>query len=125
VKFSARLLGTVAVLLGLTGIMLAALGSHLVDVNGVVNGAGIWQTASNIHLFQAAALLGMSAWLNTTDSRPLLWACGMMLAGAVLFCGSLYLKVASAGAFTGAAPLGGSIMMLGWLLAAIALWRQS
>lgn len=124
-KYSARLFATIAALLGLTGIILAALGSHLVDLQGLVGGAGIWQTASVIHLFQAAGLLGFSAWLNTTDSRPLLWACGMMLVGTVVFCGSLYLKVASAGDITGVAPLGGVIMMLGWLMAGIALWRTS
>jgi len=125
VKYSARLFATMAALLGLTGIILAALGSHLVDMKGLLGAADIWQTASVIHLFQAAGLLGFSAWLNTSDSRPLLWACGMLLAGTVVFCGSLYLKVASAGAFTGVAPLGGAIMMLGWLLAGIALWRTS
>lgn len=122
-KFPARLVASIAAFLGLTGIILAALGSHLVDLNGVVNGAGIWQTASVIHLFQAAALLGFSAWLNTGNSRSLLWACGLMLAGTVLFCGSLYLKVTSAGDITGAAPVGGSIMMLGWLLAGISFWK--
>lgn len=124
-KNSARLFATIAALLGLTGIVLAALGSHLVDIHAVNNGADIWQTASVIHLFQAAGLLGFSAWLNSSDSRPLMWACVMMLAGTVVFCGSLYLKVASAGDITGVAPLGGSIMMLGWLLAGIALWRTS
>ena len=45
------------------------------------------------------------------------------VAGIVLFSGSL----ASAGLFgsaTGAAPFGGSLLMLGWLLAAAEYWRK-
>jgi uncharacterized membrane protein YgdD (TMEM256/DUF423 family) len=124
VKFSTRLFVTCAAFLGLTGIIFAALGSHIVDMQAVKNGAAIWQTASIIHLFQASALLGFSLWLNSLNSRQLVWACALMLTGTLVFCGSLYIRVVSAGEISGAAPVGGVIMMLGWLLAGILFWRN-
>lgn len=124
--------GTVALiacLLALGGVLMAALGSHLVDLEAVARGAGIWQTASALHLFEAAAILGLSAWLNVVPSKSLLWACWGLLLGTLIFCCSLYLRVISGGIYTGAAPLGGFIMMAGWLLAAWSfaapLWRKS
>lgn len=123
--FPARIFACIAAFLGLTGIILAAMGSHLVDMQALPGASAIWQTASMVHLFQAAALLGFSTWLNIGHSRLLLWACGLMLAGTLLFCGSLYLKVASGGNYAGAAPVGGSTMMLAWLLAGVSFWRGS
>lgn len=124
-KFSTRVFGTCAAFLGLTGIVFAALGSHLVDMQSVSNGAAVWQTASIIHLFQASALLGFSLWLNGHNSRSLLWACALMLAGTLMFCGSLYVRVASTGDISGAAPVGGFMMMMAWLLAAVSFWRKT
>lgn len=107
----------VASLLALSGVVMAALGSHLVDLGTVENGASIWQIASTLHLFGAAAVLALSAWLNTVPSKSLVWACWVLLSGTAVFCGSLYLRVISAASMTGAAPVGGFIMMSGWVLA--------
>ena len=113
----ARLIALLACLLALTGVVMGALGSHLVDLEAIDYGARIWQTASTLHLFDAAAILGLSAWLSVTPSKSLLWACWGLLLGTVIFCCSLYLRVASGGNYTGAAPVGGFIMILSWLLA--------
>ena len=113
----ARLIALIACLLALTGVVMGALGSHLVDLEAVDHGVRIWQTASTLHLFEAAALLGLSAWLSVVPSKGLLWACWGLVLGTVIFCCSLYVRVMTAGDFTGAAPVGGFIMLLSWLLA--------
>lgn len=113
----ARVAALLACLLALSGVVVAALGSHLVDLEAVDHGARIWQTAATLHLFAAAAILGLSAWLHIAPSKRLLWACWGLLLGTAIFCFSLYLRVITGGNYTGAAPVGGFIMMLSWLLA--------
>ena len=46
-----------------------------------------------------------------------------ILAGTLLFCGSL-VAAAIWGLPTAAAPLGGTLMMLGWLMHAFGQWRR-
>jgi len=49
----------------------------------------------------------------------------LMLAGALLFCGSIYAKALGAPAeITAAAPYGGVAFMLGWALFAISVWLR-
>ena len=124
----AKAVALIACLLAFAGVAMAALGSHLVDLEAVDHGARIWQTASTLHLFDAAAILGLSAWLNVMPSKSLVWACWGLVLGTLIFCCSLYLRVMTGGLYTGTAPLGGFIMLAGWLLAAWSfatrLWRK-
>jgi len=49
---------------------------------------------------------------------------GLLVAGIVLFCGSIYATAAGAPSFVGqAAPLGGLCFIAGWLSCAYAMWR--
>jgi len=61
--------------------------------------------------------------ISPRDSRLATISKSCLLAGIILFSGSL----AGAGLFstpTGAAPMGGSLLILGWLLAAADYWRK-
>jgi len=65
-------------------------------------------------------LLGLFGRLGRGAPRAAL----AVLAGTIIFCGSLYLLVAGAPGFFGAvAPVGGALMIGGWLVAAWRLWR--
>ena len=119
---SARLIALAASLLALSGVILAAMGSHLFDMKGM---QGIWQIASNIHLFSAAGLLGVAALLARLESRWLMWGACLIVLGSVVFCGSIYLHVITGHTFSGVAPSGGMLMMTGWLLAALAFVRNT
>ena len=49
----------------------------------------------------------------------------LMLAGTVLFCGSIYAKALGATAeITALAPYGGVAFMLGWVLFAVSVWLR-
>jgi len=49
----------------------------------------------------------------------------LMLAGTVLFCGSIYAKALGATAgITAVAPYGGVAFMLGWVLFAVSVWLR-
>ncbi len=119
-----RGIAAAAALLGFSAVVMAALGSHAIDMQGQARLVDIWQKASTLHLFNAAALLGMAALLNTTTSALLKWAAWLLLAGTLLFCGSLYLHVIIGSQTAGWAPTGGMLMMAAWLLAALAFVRK-
>ena len=100
---------------------MAAMGSHLFDMNGM---QGIWQIASNIHLFNAAALLGLAALLARLESQLLKWGAWLIVVGTLIFCGSIYLHVITGHVVPSVTPTGGLLMMSGWLLAALAFLRK-
>ena len=110
-----------ATLLAFFAVVLAAMGSHLFDMKGLQD---TWQTASNIHLFNAAGLLGLAALLARLDSAWLKWGAWMVVLGTLVFCGSIYLHVITGRTPTNVAPAGGMLMMAGWLLAALAFIRK-
>ena len=119
---AARGIALAAALLALSAVILAAMGSHLFEMNGL---QGLWQTASNLHLFNAAGLMGLAALLARYDSTPLKWGGWLVVLGTVVFCGSIYLHVITGRIVPSVTPSGGLLMMAGWLLAAFAFLRRS
>lgn len=82
------------------------------------------QTAVLYQFIHALGLLLLGA-LERQRHDPLLRiAADLLLAGVLLFSGSLYLLLGGAPlAFGALTPLGGVCLIGGWLLAAVALWR--
>ncbi len=119
---SVRIVAFTAALLCLSAVTLAALGSHVINMRGL---QGIWQTASIIHFFNAAALMGLAALLTQQNSRHLWWGAWLIGLGTVVFCGSIYLHVMTGHTLAGVAPTGGLLMMLGWLLVTLSFLRKS
>jgi len=90
----------------------------------------IWQTAVLYHLIHALGLLGIAALapgLGGLRTNRLLWVCvWLLLAGIVLFSGSLYGLVLTTSPWLGAVtPAGGVAWLSGWLLLALTAWRQA
>ena len=108
--------------MALTAVILAAMGSHLIEMNGM---QATWEIAVNMHLFSAAALVGMAAWLNIFESKLLRWGTWAIILGTVIFCGSIYLHVITGQVLRMVTPFGGLLMILGWLLAALAFLRKT
>ena len=119
---SARAIALAGALLSLSAVILAAMGSHLFDMNGMQD---IWRIASNIHLFSAAALMGLAALLTRLESTPLKWGSWLIVLGTIIFCGSIYLHVITGHKLPSVAPAGGLLMMTGWFLAVLAFFRKS
>jgi uncharacterized membrane protein YgdD (TMEM256/DUF423 family) len=102
--------------MGAGGVILAAVGAHLATGTGL-------NSAAYMLLFHAAAILGATAILQ----QGLLWRppAGVALAawslGGVLFSGDLALRaLAGQRLFPMAAPSGGTLLITGWVLLAIA-----
>jgi uncharacterized membrane protein YgdD (TMEM256/DUF423 family) len=112
-----RLLGAAAGLAGLLGVALSAAAVH--------SGAGqTLETAARFLLFHAPALLALVALLGSGAARASLGrlAGTALVLGLVLFSGDLAVRAFYAvPLFPMAAPTGGVLLMLGWLLAGSAI----
>jgi uncharacterized membrane protein YgdD (TMEM256/DUF423 family) len=111
-----RILVVLAAIMGADGVILAALAAHLPD-------AARLGTASSMLLFHATAVLGTAALAaREVIHVPLgtLAALGFVVASA-LFAGDLTQRqYAGHSLFPFAAPAGGTLMILSWLLLALA-----
>ena len=113
-------------LTGLTGVIFGAFGAHFLKATLMERGMAVsWETGARYHLFHALALLGIAAWLRATPTGAGgalgLWAARCWVLGTALFSGSLYWLALGGPRWLGpVTPLGGIILMVGWLLIAIA-----
>lgn len=116
-----RLAVVLAGLMGAAGVALAAASAHQPDATRLAS-------ASSMLLFHASAVIGAA--LLTGHGIALrglgLTATFGFVAGAALFAGDLVLRqYAGHGLFTMAAPTGGTLLILSWLVLALAaLWPR-
>lgn len=122
---SRRGIALVAALSGLSAVILAAAGSHILAEDG----AGVqklWATALQMHMFHTIALLGISALIQPGSPRLMPWSGVLMMFGVLFFSGSLYLRAGGFIAMPGlVTPLGGLLLMAGWLVLVMSLVRKS
>lgn len=109
---------------GLVAVAAGAFGRH---ANLDAFGREVVEIGSHYQMAHALALFGV-AWLATRTDRPLLSpvhvAGAMFTVGTILFSGSLYwLGVTGAVLLEGGAPVGGYLLMLGWLSVGVAALR--
>ncbi len=114
-------------LLMLLGVILGAFGAHALQSLLSPQRLASYQTGVSYHLLHSLGLvaLGLVA-QQTAETAQLRWSARFMLAGIVLFSGSIYLMAAGAPRTLGmVAPLGGLSFMAAWgLLAWHALSRR-
>jgi uncharacterized membrane protein YgdD (TMEM256/DUF423 family) len=110
-NLSLRALIVLASLSGLLGIGLSAAAAHIAGGN--------LTTAAQFLLFHAPALLALVALITAGAVNPMLGQIAgyVLVLGLVLFCGDLSRRAFSGVAlFPKAAPTGGILLMIGWLL---------
>jgi len=121
-------------LIALSGLNMAlavgmgAFGAHALraraDTLPLERGLAVWETAVQYHLIHGLALLGVGLALHFIDSSWLRWSGGLMLAGILLFSGSLYLMSLTGWRALGPiTPLGGLCFILAWLALSTAALR--
>lgn len=119
-----RLLISLAALLAAIGVAFGAFGAHSLKPRVAAEMLAVWQTGVQYHLVHALALFGIGLLAQHRPELPLTIPAALMLAGALLFCGSLYVLVLSGThAFGMVTPLGGVAFIAGWLWLAIVVWR--
>lgn len=111
--FAAGLLGAIAIALG-------AFGAHgLKERLALIPEASSWWETATFYLLTHAVAIGAIAGRSTLPS--LLWAMG-----SVTFAGTLYAMALGAPRWLGAiTPLGGSLLIAGWVVLAWTSRRES
>jgi uncharacterized membrane protein YgdD (TMEM256/DUF423 family) len=121
---SARTLAAAGVLLALATAC-GAFGAHALKTQLAPERLQLWETAVRYQFFQALGLLGIGLTLRVIPAAALRAAAALMLAGVVLFCGSLYALSFGGPRLLGAlTPLGGLAWIGGWLMFAYGAWRH-
>lgn len=104
-------------------VMLGAFGAHGLKAKLTTDMLAVYQTGVHYHLFHALGLLavGLVA-TQIADSVYLKWAGWLMLAGIVLFSGSLYMLSVSGVRWLGmVTPFGGLAFIAAWILFILAI----
>jgi uncharacterized membrane protein YgdD (TMEM256/DUF423 family) len=124
---TAKLFILLGALAGAAGVALGAFGAHALKARLGSDMLAVWQTAVQYHFWHALALIaiGILIALALPGSVLLRWAGWLMVAGILLFSGSLYALalsgVRSLGAVT---PFGGVAWIVAWVLLAVAVWKS-
>lgn len=117
------IIGSIAMALA---VMLGAFGAHGLKKMLSEEMITIFETGVTYHFYHAIGLLmvGMIA-RYLPNSALLSWSGWLMVAGIIIFSGSLYLLSVSGARWLGAVtPVGGLCFIASWLLFAIAIWKN-
>ena len=116
-----RHLAILAAVYGFAAVLLAALGAHAVPLADTT-ALRLWDTALLIHFFHSAGMLAIASLAIRFSTAAVAYSGWMMAGGTLLFSGSLYLRAAAIDAFPSfLAPMGGFVLLLAWVILAIAL----
>ncbi len=98
-------------------VALGAFGAHALRNTLSTSMMEVYKTANLYHFIHALGLF-VIAWLSTINSDPkIAWAGVFLIAGIILFSGSLYMLSLTGVRWLGAiTPFGGLSFLAGWLL---------
>ena len=124
---TAKLFILLGALAGAAGVALGAFGAHALKARLAPDVLAIWQTAVQYHFWHALGLvaIGILIALALPGSVILRWAGWLMVAGIVLFSGSLYaLALTGVRALGAVTPFGGVAWIVAWVLLAVAVLKS-
>ena len=119
-------------ILAMAGLLIAAatacgaFGAHALQSRLAPDRLHVYETAVRYHFFHALGLLAIGLAARTLDSGPLRWSANLVIAGVLVFSGTLYALALGAPRWLGAiTPLGGLALIAGWIVFAIGVWRHA
>jgi uncharacterized membrane protein YgdD (TMEM256/DUF423 family) len=115
-------LGSIAMALAVT---LGAFGAHGLKSKLTTEMLDIFETGVRYHFYHALGLLLIGTIANWLPNSSLLsWSGWLMIAGILIFSGSLYILSISGIRWLGAiTPIGGLCFIASWVLLAITIWK--
>jgi uncharacterized membrane protein YgdD (TMEM256/DUF423 family) len=115
--------GAIAALLA---VAIGAFGAHVLEDRISSHYMEIYNTGVQYHMFHSAGILLVAALADKLHARKLTaWAFRLLLAGIIIFSGSLYtLAVTGIGFFGAITPIGGVSFVAGWLCLALAAGKS-
>jgi uncharacterized membrane protein YgdD (TMEM256/DUF423 family) len=106
--------------------VLGALGAHALSGRLSPERLQVFDTAVRYHFYHALGLLAIGLAVRSIESVLVRFAAGLIVAGIVLFSGSLYALSFGAPRVIGViTPLGGVALIVGWLSFAAAVLRAA
>ena len=121
---SSRALGAAGLLLALATAC-GAFGAHALKGQLAPERLALWETAVRYQFLQSLGLIAVGLTLRTLEGGALRAAAALLLAGTLLFCGSLYALSLGGPRVVGMlTPLGGLAWIAAWLLFAVGVWRH-
>jgi uncharacterized membrane protein YgdD (TMEM256/DUF423 family) len=107
-------------------VMLGAFGAHGLKTKLTAEMLAVYQTGVHYHLFHALGLLAVGLVASQiADSVWLKWSGWLMLAGIILFSGSLYVLSVSGMRWLGmVTPFGGVAFIAAWIVFVIAVAKS-
>lgn len=116
--------------LAVAGILMAlatvfgAFGAHALKAHLAADKLQVYDTAVRYHFLNTLGLLAIGVLLRSMDGELLRWSAALVLTGVILFSGSLYLLTFGAPRLVGIiTPVGGLVLIVGWLLFAMTVLR--
>lgn len=104
------------------GVMAGAFGAHLLKERIGPDMLAVYETGARYHLIHAVALLAVGLAAERWRSRGIDLAGTLLVAGIVLFSGSLYALAISGVRVLGAiTPFGGLSWIVGWVVLAVSV----
>src|SRR5471030_2541374 len=106
-------------------VALGAFGAHALKARLGADMLATYQTAVQYHFWHALGLLGVGTLMvRFPESRALAWIAWLLVAGLLLFSGSLYLLALTGATWLGAVtPVGGVAFIAAWVWLAWWAWR--
>lgn len=108
----------------LLSVAFGAFGAHMLEGRVADKYLDTWQTAVQYQMFHAIGLMVVAILMSSSLLGPLSslnWAGYLMLAGIVIFSGSLYVLSLTGISILGAiTPIGGVAFIAGWIMLIVA-----
>ena len=123
---NARFCLLVAALALAAAVVLGAFGAHALKGRLAAEMLATYHTAVEYHFWHALGMLGVGVLMSRSpDDSALAWVAWLLIAGLLLFSGSLYLLALTGASWLGAVtPLGGVAFIAAWLCLAWWAWRR-
>jgi uncharacterized membrane protein YgdD (TMEM256/DUF423 family) len=113
-------------LLAALAVVAGAFAAHALRARLAPEALALVDTAARYQLMHALALVAIGLLQAIRPSFAAKLSAGAFTAGVILFCGSLYALAFGAPRFLGmVAPVGGTLLIAGWLLLATAAFVRS
>ena len=121
-----RLIVVAAAFLGLTSVMLGAVGDHLLMGKLTAETAETFDIALRYHQLYSILIFVMALYgLKELAGTLYRLSCIFFLAGIIIFSGSLYLSLwIDLGPLRFGTPIGGMMIMGGWVLAGFSFFKK-
>ena len=124
---SARTLLALGAIAGMVAVVLGAFGAHALRARLPADLLAVYQTAVQYHFWHALGVLAIGlTLLHVPGSVAIRMAGWLMLAGIVIFSGSLYLLAITGTRWLGAiTPIGGFAFIAAWAVYGWGVWRAT